>query len=153
MSIVCFQEIVYSSSQAKGGHISQTLPKDNEGNLDFRFYSRQLMIEEMRPKMVNVSLLGKIESVDLDSTSLVLRDRTGRVTVQLCPQIFLTNNFEKSRCVLLSNLSTRGGVKTLTVSGSLKEGTSVIDLNVAKGFLNCEVFWNPISLVIFSSLF
>lgn len=161
------KELVHSSSQVRGAHVSQTLPRDDEGNLDYRVFAPRFTVDMLRPKQVNISLFGRVETVYAQNNAFILADHTGKTAVHLCPTLFSKISPKESHCVLLSHLSTKvtlpflsslgvafqplppslQGEKSVVVLGSVREGTKVADLNILTGILNCEAFWNPVSLV------
>jgi hypothetical protein len=148
-------------------------------NVDYRLFSSRMNILDLRPKQVNVSLIGKVKSLDQERKMLVFFDENGTIDIQLCPELFAKTPFEAGQCILLTGLSTKVCVYicilrrcnllfgtdtsiivvivfvvkqqteklTLFLTGSLKEGSSVVNLNFLTGLLTSEPFWHPIQLV------
>ena len=94
-------------SQLNGSLVSQTLAKDDEGNVDYYLFTNQLTINRLMPKQVNVSFLGKVRRLDRESGQLTLADSTGEVAVRICSEMLSRNSFEVGHCLLLTDVAVK----------------------------------------------
>jgi len=45
--------------------------------LDYRFYQDRLLICDIKPRLLNITVVGRVEKIDVQSHNIILVDNTG----------------------------------------------------------------------------
>ncbi|KAK9767197.1 hypothetical protein K7432_003162 [Basidiobolus ranarum] len=143
------QEVVSSSMPSQSGFSQTTVPRDDFGLLDYKYYPERIHIHDLKPKMINITLFGRIvamsqnipvekNGVMMDRFAVRIIDITGTCDITLWEKIgHEAAPFRVGHYVLLEGLSTseRKENGQCFVNGSEILGCQVKNVSTLKGIL------------------
>ncbi|KNC99683.1 uncharacterized protein SPPG_05064 [Spizellomyces punctatus DAOM BR117] len=145
------------------------VPRDAQGILDFKWYPNRLLITELAPKMINITIFGKVlevianmpfenEGIKVSRYGIRLTDESGYCDITLWDDIgqAATSNAFVGDWLLLEGLATTERVargqpgklvkKRFDVFGKVELGTKAWNVSSSTGFL-CSPFLRNIMRV------
>ncbi|ORX83396.1 hypothetical protein K493DRAFT_342034 [Basidiobolus meristosporus CBS 931.73] len=143
------QEVVSSSMPSQTGSSQTTVPRDDFGLLDYKYYPERIYIHDLKPKMINITLFGRIVAMSqnipvektgtmMDRFAVRVLDITGTCDITLWEAIgHDAAPFRIGQYILLEGLSTseRKENGQCFVNGSEILGCQVRNISTLKGIL------------------